>query len=182
MSLMLLLPVLQPGWVIPKTNLYTYKWLMRFVLFSVIVLLVIVRPSELDMMLNVLFFTALPEEWFFRVFLMMQLQALIARNNFFIRLHQNELSSANAINNIFIIVKANVYKLLKPANFANLAVSLFFALLHLPTQGWSGLSVFIPSLIFGRIYQANNDLLLVLLLHALSNMVFYLYIRELIFK
>ncbi|MCW9014351.1 MAG: CPBP family glutamic-type intramembrane protease [Gammaproteobacteria bacterium] len=61
---------------------------------------------------------------------------------------------------------------------ANIITSLFFALLHLPAQGWFGLSVFIPSLIYGWIFQRTKDIVLVILLHALSNIVFFIYIRD----
>ncbi len=62
--------------------------------------------------------------------------------------------------------------------YANLGASSLFALLHIPTQGLFGLSVFFPSLFFGWIYQRNRDLVLVILLHALSNIVFFVYIQD----
>ncbi len=60
--------------------------------------------------------------------------------------------------------------------YANLSTSTLFALLHVPTQGLLGLSVFFPSLIFGWVYQRSRDLILVILLHALSNIIFFAYI------
>ena len=60
---------------------------------------------------------------------------------------------------------------------ANVLTSLFFALLHLPVQGWFGLTVFVPSLIYGYIYQRSRDIVLVVLLHAISNIVFFVYIQ-----
>lgn len=60
--------------------------------------------------------------------------------------------------------------------YANLGTSTLFALLHTPTQGLFGLSVFFPSLFFGWVYQRNRDLVLVILLHALSNIVFVVYL------
>ncbi len=60
--------------------------------------------------------------------------------------------------------------------YANLGASSLFALLHIPTQGLFGLSVFFPSLFFGWVYQRNRDLVLVILLHALSNIVFVVYL------
>jgi len=62
--------------------------------------------------------------------------------------------------------------------YANLGTSTLFALLHVPTQGLFGLSVFFPSLFFGWVYQRNRDLVLVILLHALSNIVFVIYLRK----
>jgi len=61
---------------------------------------------------------------------------------------------------------------------SNLITSLLFTLLHLPTQGLIGLSVFLPSLIYGFIYQKTNDIIFIILLHALSNLIFYIYIIE----
>jgi len=61
---------------------------------------------------------------------------------------------------------------------ANLSASTLFALLHVPSQGLFGLSVFFPSLFFGWLYQRSRDLVLVILLHALSNIVFFTFIEE----
>ena len=69
---------------------------------------------------------------------------------------------------------------LRPVH-ANLGASLLFALLHVPLQGVFGLSVFFPSLFFGWIYQRSRDLLLVILLHALSNLVFFAWLKPLVF-
>lgn len=60
---------------------------------------------------------------------------------------------------------------------ANAVTSFLFALLHLPTQGIIGLAVFIPSLAFGYIFQRSENLLLVVMLHVLSNLVYLLYLR-----
>ena len=59
---------------------------------------------------------------------------------------------------------------------ANLATSAFFAVVHVPTQGLVGLTVFVPSLIFGWLYQARRDIVLVTLLHAIANLVYAFYI------
>ena len=61
---------------------------------------------------------------------------------------------------------------------ANIATSLFFAMLHFPMQGWFGLTVFMPSMLFGYLYQRQKDLVLVVLLHALSNIVYLSYLVE----
>lgn len=62
--------------------------------------------------------------------------------------------------------------------YANIATSALFALLHVPTQGLFGLSVFVPSLFFGWVYLRSRDLGLVILLHALSNIVFAIYLAQ----
>lgn len=61
---------------------------------------------------------------------------------------------------------------------ANIITSVFFSLLHLPTQGLWGISVFVPSMIYGWIYQRYNDIVTVILLHGLSNLIFIIYIKH----
>lgn len=60
---------------------------------------------------------------------------------------------------------------------SNTVTSLLFALLHTPTQGILGLTVFIPSFVFGYVYQRTHDLILVILLHSLSNLFFTNFIK-----
>lgn len=64
---------------------------------------------------------------------------------------------------------------------SNLITSVVFALMHVPVQGWNGLTVFIPSLFFGWLYQRNRDLILVILVHALFNCIYSIYLRDLLF-
>jgi uncharacterized protein len=55
---------------------------------------------------------------------------------------------------------------------ANLISSIFFSLLHGLTRGWLAAPlVFLPSLLFGWIFQRTRDLPLVILLHAVMNLV-----------
>lgn len=56
---------------------------------------------------------------------------------------------------------------------ANALASLLFALLHGLTQGWFiALLVFIPSVFYGWLYQRTRDLPLLILIHALSNLLY----------
>ena len=56
---------------------------------------------------------------------------------------------------------------------ANIVTALLFCGLHGLTRGWLvGLWVFLPSLFYGWLYQRTRDLPLVVLSHALSNLVF----------
>ena len=64
--------------------------------------------------------------------------------------------------------------------YANLLTLVFFAVLHLPTQGIQGLSVFFPSLFLGWLYQSKRDIILVILVHSLFNLVYIIYLREII--
>ena len=58
---------------------------------------------------------------------------------------------------------------------ANLITSSLFALLHAITRGGvTALLVFVPSIIYGWLYQRTRNLPLVILVHALSNLVYLL--------
>lgn len=79
-------------------------------------------------------FTAVPEEWFFRGYLL------------------------NRIGNHWR---------------GNLITSLLFSLLHALTRSaLLGVAVFIPSLLFGYLYQKSNDLILTILVHAMANLIY----------
>ena len=62
---------------------------------------------------------------------------------------------------------------------ANLITTLLFGGLHALTRGWLvGLSVLGPSLVYGWLYQRTRDLPLIVLLHALSNLVFVMFLSR----
>lgn len=59
---------------------------------------------------------------------------------------------------------------------ANLLASLLFSLLHGLTQGWpAAMRVFLPSLFFGWLYQRTRNLILLVLIHMLSNLLFVMF-------
>lgn len=59
---------------------------------------------------------------------------------------------------------------------AVLIVSLLFSSVHYLTQdSVVACLVFIPSVFFGWVYKKTDDLILVVILHALSNLVYYIY-------
>ncbi|MHB8743222.1 MAG: CPBP family glutamic-type intramembrane protease [Sulfuricaulis sp.] len=62
---------------------------------------------------------------------------------------------------------------------ANVGASLLFSLLHGLTRGWvtAGL-VFAPSLFYGWVYQRTRDLPLLILIHALSNLLYAAFIAQ----
>lgn len=66
---------------------------------------------------------------------------------------------------------------------AILFVSLIFSVMHFIAHNsivaWF---VFIPSVVFGWIYKKTDDLILIIMLHALSNLVYYIYIESYIVK
>ncbi len=62
---------------------------------------------------------------------------------------------------------------------ANILASLFFSLLHGLTGDWLvAVLVFAPSLFYGWLYQRTRDLPLLVLAHALSNLVFVLFLAK----
>ena len=63
---------------------------------------------------------------------------------------------------------------------ANIITSAFFAILHVPAQGVFGMSVFVPSLVLGWLYQLRQDMVLIILIHALSNLVYLLYFEKVV--
>lgn len=64
---------------------------------------------------------------------------------------------------------------------ANLLTSVLFSLLHGLTQGWpAAVRVFLPSLFFGWLYQRTRDLPLLILVHALSNLVYVIFLAQFI--
>ena len=66
---------------------------------------------------------------------------------------------------------------------ANLVASILFSVLHGLTKGWvMAVQVFVPSLFYGWIYQRTRDLPLLVLTHALSNIVFMMFIANFLTK
>ena len=62
---------------------------------------------------------------------------------------------------------------------ANVIASLLFSGLHALTRGWLvGLSVLTPSLVYGGLYQRTRDLPFIVLLHALSNLIFVMFLSR----
>lgn len=62
---------------------------------------------------------------------------------------------------------------------ANFLTSLLFATLHGLTRDWvTALLVLAPSLFYGWLYQRTRDLALLILLHALSNLIFVLFLAQ----
>ena len=60
---------------------------------------------------------------------------------------------------------------------ANLVPSALFSLLHGLTHDWTtALLVFLPSLFYGWLYQRTRDLPLVVLAHALSNLIYVMFL------
>ena len=128
---------------------------LLFILSTVVllgVILIWLHPQYAATALSIVLFTALPEEWFFRSYFMQTLSAFI----------QKYFPLSPGVN----------------AVTANLATSFIFSLNHIPTQGLAGLLIVFPSLLLGWLYQKYQSLTLVILLHTLMNIVFFIYIKN----
>lgn len=65
--------------------------------------------------------------------------------------------------------------------FAVLIASIMFSLLHFITQAsFVAWFVFIPSVFFGLVYKITGDFIFVVILHAFSNLIFYIYFESLV--
>lgn len=61
---------------------------------------------------------------------------------------------------------------------AVIVVSVLFALMHFITHDSAVVwLVFFPSIFFGWLYKKSDDLLLIVLIHALSNLIYYIYLQ-----
>lgn len=64
-----------------------------------------------------------------------------------------------------------------------LIVSMMFSFIHFIAHDLNiALYVFIPSIFFGWIYKVTGDLVLVIMLHMLSNLVYYIYLESYILR
>jgi len=143
MLMLLFLPFIDRNWSFRLYPQYPSRNYLNLGLVTFIVLLCLIKPQAIKLLPGILLLTAVPEEWFFRVYYMQRLEFL--SNNKF---------------------------------RANLITSGMFALLHLPTQGMFGLTVMVPALFMGWLYQKNRDFILLVLVHACFNLVFLLFIKE----
>ncbi len=162
MACMLFLPMLDPQWRFPPLSLFGGKWAVKCLLVAIALISFWVFPYRLEALLGMFIFIVLPEEWFFRAYLLVKLEKLSAA---YITVNGR---GAGYLSGLFIPLAANI------------GSSVMFALLHLPLQGLQGLLVFFPSLVFGVVYQKTNDLILVVLLHLLSNICYLLLIKQFI--
>ena len=135
---MLFFPLLDAHWrppVVPLTQRHLFAWAAMLLAAAI---LLIWRPVYAGYSAAMLLTGALPEEWFFRAYLM--------------------TSTGQGW-------------------LANIAASLLFSLMHGITWGWiAAILVFTPSLFYGCLYQRTRDLPLLVLAHALSNIVFMMFI------
>lgn len=79
--------------------------------------------------------------------------------------------------------RAYLQKRLGNSVVAVLFVSLIFSFMHSFSRGpMLAALVFIPSVFFGWVYKKTDDLVVVVMLHALSNLVYYIYLESYILE
>ena len=154
-GLMLFLPLLDRKWKFPALSITQAPLWLWLAIASTYLVISGLHPDHAKQALMIVLFTALPEEWFFRAYVL--------------------ATTADILKNK--TVRLTPYKTMW---LSNLITSSFFSLIHTPTQGLLGLAVFFPSMLFGWLYQTYRNILLVILLHALSNLLFVLYVRDLL--
>ena len=141
-ALMLLYPFSDKAWHAPVISRPIKIILFWLFIYACYMAAAVYLTQNIELALYGIVLVALPEEWFFRSWLLIRLN-----------------------------------KRLENQNHANIITSIAFALLHIPTQGLFGLTTFFPSLFFGWLYQKNNNLNNVILLHAMSNLFYQHYFR-----
>jgi len=136
---MLLLPMMDGDWKVSKIWLDNKQAILCGFLGFIAAAVISLKPDLLPFFFATLVFSALPEEWFFRSYLMKKMGSGIK---------------------------------------ANVATSICFSVLHAITLGWvSSLLVFIPSLVFGWIYQKQGNIVTLIFIHAISNLVYVAYLH-----
>lgn len=137
-GVMLLWPLFDRHWQIPVFPRKAENHLSWAILAIMTSLFLFWKPEQASFAAITLTTAAIPEEWFFRAYLM----TCLGRD----------------------------WR-------ANVVASAIFSLLHGLTVDWTtALLVFAPSLFYGWLYQRTRDLLLLILVHGLSNLVFALFI------
>jgi len=126
--------------VLPEFLRRPQQGALWLVLLLVTGALLVWQPHYLNFALATLLLAALPEEWFFRAYIMTRLGS---------------------------------------GWRANLIASLLFSLLHGLSRDWqTALMVYPASLCYGWLYQRTRDLPLLVLVHALSNLVFVMFLAR----
>ncbi len=171
-GLMLFLPLLDRGWrvpVLPRSRSHYLAW-GGLLIFGLALLAW--RPFATPFALATLMTAAIPEEWFFRAYFMTRLETFclghVARME---RSGMRETAPTPG----FHFIPYGLHMLIPW--LPNVTTSLLFSLLHGLTRDWTtALLVFLPSLFYGWLYQRTHDLTLVILAHALSNLVYVLFL------
>ena len=145
-ALLLGLPLLDVRWIQSLSKQYFQADRLTLILAFAYAAVVSSHPGHLWHAISIVVLVALPEEWFYRLWLLKSL---------------NEKGVSN---------KA----------LSNALTSALFAVAHIPTQGLVGLLTFIPSLVLGCVFQKTNNLTNTVLLHAIFNLIYFVFLLDLI--
>lgn len=143
-ALLLLLPLLDWKHLQYSSIVETGFAVRQMIALAGISLILALNPDYFFSALGIIILVALPEEWFFRYWLMDRIE-----------------KAGNS------------------ATLSNIATSLVFAAVHIPTQNAKGLLVFFPSLLLGYLFQKQKDLIFVILVHSIFNFIYELYLQPL---
>lgn len=142
-GLLLFLPIIDDRSLYSEPVYLKKNLLLYLLIFLIALALIFSYQITIKTSLAVLLLIAIPEEWFFRKYVLNRI---------------NELIKNRAIINTEWL--------------SNILTSLIFSIFHTIHQGIEGLLVFIPSLVLGWIYMRYHDILLTSLVHFLFNLSF----------
>jgi membrane protease YdiL (CAAX protease family) len=144
-ALMLLYPFCDKAWHAPVISRRIKTILFWLFIYACYMAAAVYLTQNIKLALYGILLVALPEEWFFRSWLLIRLNKQL----------QNPIH-------------------------ANVITSIAFALLHIPTQGVFGLATFLPSLFYGWLFQKTRCLNGVIILHAVSNLIYQQYLSNIL--
>ncbi|MDH5571234.1 MAG: CPBP family intramembrane metalloprotease [Gammaproteobacteria bacterium] len=147
-GIMLFYPFMDRGWHYVHIKYRRDNLAFYFLLFISLVIFLLSGSTTIHFVVFNLLLAAVPEEWFFRAYFQSRLQKYIENN-----------------------CRGTIWL----AAVLSIVISSFlFAVVHAVMQGNVLLLplIFIPSLMFGYIYFKSKDIVLVILVHLLSNVIF----------
>lgn len=145
-ALLLGLPLLDIYWVQSLSKRHFLPDRLTLILGLIYAAVVSLHPAYLWQAISIVFLVALPEEWFYRLW----------------------------------VLKSLDQKTAFPKHLPNVLTSALFAVAHMPTQGLAGLVTFIPSLVLGRFFQKTNNVTNTILLHAIFNLIYFVFLLDFI--
>ncbi len=174
-------------------NLHNHKlkhFLLPCILFTVVALVATLMPHNRNWLLPILFLLLPFIDFQWRLpRISLARQSLISWAVLVLIIIILLLKNAPLIDLFFVMVtvaalpeewffRAYLQKRLGNSIAAVLLVSLMFSSMHYITQASAGAwLVFIPSVFFGWMYKKTGDIVLVVISHALSNLLYYIYLK-----
>lgn len=172
-------------------NHYLSHYLLPVTFFLVVALVAFFAQQSRDWLLPILFLLLpfidfkwrIPEAFFSRrslicwVLLTITIVVLLLKNSEILGIFTMMVLLAALPEEWFF--RGYLQKRLGNSGISVVIVSLVFSFMHYITQNSvSGWFVFVPSLFFGWVYKKTNDLVVVVVLHALSNLIYLIYFQN----